>query len=193
MPFEASLNLKGSGSWDCLVWVQSFACQKALSISCKPLLLSSTSLPVFFLLVLTLGTEDVFPFNFYLLSPSRYYFPLLSLLAFTPPSLLLKSLRTSASWLCLSLISFCQAFVFDHRSFVSTLLLLLFNLISPPILLIAHLYCVCARVQNVFLNCVSADWWAFNVCEHVQVTIRVFSYFIDRSSLCAQTYLSVQL
>lgn len=46
-------------------------------------------------------------------------------LAFTPPAWFLKSFRTSASGLCLALISYCQAFVFDHRSSVSTLLLLL--------------------------------------------------------------------
>lgn len=53
------------------------------------------------------------------------------MLAFTPPCSLLKTLRTSASWLCLSLISFCQAFVFDHRSSVSTLLLLLSTSFPP--------------------------------------------------------------
>lgn len=68
---------------------------------------------------------DLFFFSVYLLSLSHYNFPLLSLLAFTPPAWFLKSFRTSASELCLALISYCQAFVFDHRSSVSTLLLLL--------------------------------------------------------------------
>lgn len=68
---------------------------------------------------------DLFFFSVYLLSLSHYNFPLLSLLAFTPPAWFLKSFRTSASGLCLALISYCQAFVFDHRSSVSTLLLLL--------------------------------------------------------------------
>lgn len=109
-----------------------------------------------FLLFSLWGLKRFF-FNFYLLSPPIAIISHCWVCCLSPPTpphpippSLLKSLRTSASWLCLSLISFCQAFVFDHRSSVSTLLLLLSTSFPPPTLFTAYPYwcvvCVCAYV-----------------------------------------------
>lgn len=130
--------------------------------------------------------------------PSRYYFPLLSLLAFTPPSLLLRSLRTTASWLCLALISFCQAFVFDHHSSVSSLLLLLSTSfpssqhfwLPPRTGLRVHVVSVhvCVYVflmfhaKLIFVGIFAYGWvsWWVCVCKCVH-KMHFFSLMIDKT------------
>lgn len=170
-----------------------------LSLLCSPLLpVSSFS---------HFGDGNYFSLTSTCYPPNCCYFPSLRLLASTPPSVLLKSLQTSASWLCVSLISFCQAFVFDHRSSVSTLLLLLSTSFPPQSLLIAcNYWCVCMCVStcecaflmyyimhNVFFAylCIQYRWVRFCVCVYVSVRVPLHknSFFpiIKRFLLCAQT------
>lgn len=131
MPFEASLNLKAETLT--LFITSAVICMSDSPephISWPP----SSNFPCHLFpcsLLFSLWGLKLFLFNFYLLSPLSLLFPIAES-AGSPPPLLLKSLRMSASWLCLSLISFCQAFVFDHRSSVSSLLLLLSTSFSPP-------------------------------------------------------------
>lgn len=123
-PFKTSLNVK-----EHTLALSSMSA--VISMSGSPEHLTSRLFNSFCFLLFSLGVWSCFCAAPTCYLPNHYYFPLLSLLAFTRHSLPLRSLRTSASWLCLSLISFCQAFVFDHHLSVSSLLLLL-STSSPP-------------------------------------------------------------
>lgn len=174
-------------SWHYFGWVQSFECEKPPDhlISWLPGLtvFTTSSLVTSFSLF---GDWSYFSSTSTCNSPSRCYFPLrslLSLLASTRPSILLKNLQTSASWLCVSLISFCQAFVFDHRSSVSTLLLLLSTSFPPKFFWLPATIgvCLCACVPVSVhswrtVSCRTYFWLSLHIGEWFCVWKSAFEY-----------------